>query len=280
MILLKRFLQVCTPALALCVAVSARADEPLPSPLPHRLVNLDTPAITPPHLFGGRVDLRFLSDPESITYTSLALRYGLLERLEIGVRAATGATRDFPVTGGGAGVIRHGGQDVELYGKAGMTLGSDARVSLAALVGVSFPRTPAQNEATVTLGGAASFRAHERVTLVLNPRATLQDSNVTVGIGLGAHVTLAPGLSLLGDWTGIVTGDNTRRTSDGSRDRRDVWGAALEWSGMSGGGNAANATEFALALGWSNATGSTTGFSLTPGLGRSSGFYLALMARR
>ena len=54
--------------------------------------------------------------------------------------------------------------------------------------------------------------------------------------------------------------------------RRDVYGAAVRFGAADGRWN--------VDLGYANGTGSTTGFSLTPGLGGSGAFYIAFTARR
>jgi hypothetical protein len=258
-------------AAALLVSVArSMAQTPPPSTLPSRFVNLDTPAITPRGALGGRAEARFLNSPEDVAYTSVGVRYGLFDRMEIGVRAVTGATRRLAIP---AGTISYGGQDVELYGKVGASLTD--RVSIAGLLGVAFPATPAQNQAILTLGASGSFQAHDRIVFVLNPRAMFQEDNITIGVGVGASARLGQGLALIGDWTFIAAGNNTRSTSTGAMIRRNVWGAALQWSSTTPEGLAVS-----LDLGYGNALGLTTGFSLTPGLGRSDGLYLALVARR
>jgi hypothetical protein len=233
-------------------------------------VNLETPFVTPHQTVALQAGLRFIEPPESIAFSSLTLRYGISTNLEAVLRGSTGATRDTQVTTGG--VISHGGSDLELFAKYALT--PSDRTGLAVLVGVSFPSTPAQNQAVATIGASGSFRINNRTTLFLNPRATLQDNNKTVGIGIGAETHLTGKLSLVGDWTGIASGMNTRDTANGNKIRRDIWGAALRWTAVS------NTSVVSLDLGYGNGTGSTIGFGLTPGLANSAGFYIALAVRR
>jgi hypothetical protein len=170
------------------------------------------------------------------------------------------------------GAISHGGQDLELFGK--YNLMSNDRMGFAIMGGAGFPDTPAQNRAIGTIGASGSFRALDRLTVYLNPRATLQEGNTIAGVGAGVDCRISCKLSITGDWTVIASGENTRDTSDGSRIKRSVWGAALRWS------TTTDAGVVSLDLGYGNGTGSTTGFGVTPGLGHSAAFYVALSGRR
>lgn len=259
-----------TAVAALLIAAPALAEDTKEATGSAGSVNLESAQITKKHSASGRLDFRFFNEPEGIDYTSIGFRYGLAERVELGLRGTAASTRDFSVPAGGT--ISHGGNDLELFGKFGMS--SSNRSALAGMVGVSFPGTPAQNRALATLGAVATFKMGDRAELLFNPRASLQEGNEIFGIGIGFDASLAKSLSVIADWTGIASGDNTRRTSDGSRTSRDIWGAALRWKSMS------KQTEFAVDLGYGNAAGSTTGFSLTPGLGNSAAFYVAISARR
>jgi hypothetical protein len=234
-----------------------------------RLVNLDGTGITAKGTLSAGIDYRSLNEPEGIPYTSLTFRWGLTRALEVGVRAVTGTTRDF--TAGNGAIVRHGGQDAEVYGK--YAVGQFSGIHLALLGGASFADTPAQSTTYGTVSGVGEVKVHPRVTLFVNPRALFIKDNTIAGIGVGASVRISDRVHLIGDWTKIVTGDNTRSVSDGTRIRKDVWGAALRFT--SGG----EGIPVDFDIGWGNGTGSTTGFSLTPGLGNSSGFYFALHAR-
>jgi len=242
-------------------------DDSLSSPA---TVNLETPFTTSPRAVALHLGFRFLEGPESIAFSSVTLRYGISGNFEGALRGSIGATRDTPVTAGG--VISHGGNDLEIFGK--YALQQSKRTNLAVLAGVSFPSTPAQNRAVATIGASASLLINDRMMLFLNPRTTLQDKNAIVGIGVGTETRIAGKLSLVGDWTGITSGLNTRDTANGNKIRRDIWGAALRWKTRS------DSSIVSLDLGYGNGTGSTTGFSLTPGLAGSSGFYIALAVRR
>jgi len=248
----------------------ARATDPPPDPpTANRVVNIDTAAIAQKGKVDGSVDMRFLSGDENRTIGSISLRYGVLSHLEAGIRATTGLTRSFTAENGS--VIRYGGRDTEIYAKYGLPDYHGARFALQG--GLSFPATPAQHNTTGTFGAMGEISLFDRAVFYVNPRAVFLDSNSLVGVGIGTSVRICDRVHLIGDWTPIVSGRNTISTVDATRARGDVWGVAVRLT-TSGGG-----WHYDLDLGYSNAIGSTTGTSLTPSLGGSSGFYFALRAR-
>lgn len=236
-----------------------------------QLVTLETPETVARHEFSPHVDVRFFDSPESITYESLSFRYGLASNLEVGIRGTNGTTHQLSLPAGGS--ILYGGRDVEIFGK--YALGTMHGLRVGVMGGVSSPDTPAQNQATGTAGLMASMGFGGKATVYLNPRAVFIDHNTIVGIGGGASYAFSDHVALVGDYTGIVSGDNTRDTSTGALKRRDVWGVALRFSSPTSGNGRLD-----LDLGYTNATGTTTGFSLRPGLGESSAFFVALRVRR
>src|SRR5207247_1306600 len=134
-------------------------------------------------------------------------------------------------TTSGGPTIFHGGHDLEFFGK--FNAGSYGKVNVAVLGGISFPSTPAQGSSAGTLSAIAAMKIHDRITGYLNPRAVFVEGNSIVGIGVGAHFRLSDRVHVVGDWSGIVAGDNTRSVADGSRKRADVWGIALRFSAPS-----------------------------------------------
>src|SRR5579862_585543 len=206
-------------SITILTAGKARADDPGSA----RLVHIESTSTTPSGMFAASAQLRIYGSPENGTYPAIGFRYGLTDRLELGVRGVLGTNHSFATAA--RPVILDGGRDVEAFAK--YRFAEYSGVSLAALAGISFPDTPAQNQATGTLSGIASTRVGSRATVYLNPRAVFLNGNSIVGIGAGAAIPLGESLQLVGDWTGIVTGDNTRSTADGSLKQVNVWGAAL-----------------------------------------------------
>jgi hypothetical protein len=244
----------------------ARAQDPHELPGESQLVHLDTPFTLTRGLFAGRVDIRLFGGDEDLVYTSLGLHYGLGDGWEGILRGSFAERKQFALAGGNS--IRHGGNDIELLVKwqpAGTT-------RFAGLIGVAFPDTPAQRDAVLTLGATTGTSAGDRVSLFLHPRAIFLEDNTIFGIGLGAHVRFAGSTALVADWTPVLSGDNTRRTSDGSRRRCDIYGVALRFGAPDG--------RVAFDVGYGNGVGSTSGFGLTPGLGGSGAFFASLTLRR
>ena len=245
---------------------TARADEERGLPKDSQLVHLDTPAVLGRGLHAFRGDVRLFGGDEDLLYAGLALHYGFAEGLEGILRASFAERKQLGLPGGGA--IGHGGNDIELLAK---WQPRNVR-NWAGLIGVSFPDTPAQGNAVLTLGATAATAAGSRVNLYFNPHALFLEDNAIVGLGVGAHVRVSDTITLVADFTPILTGENTRDTTTGARKRSDVYGVVLRFGSPNG------RTTFD--LGYGNGLGSTTGFGLTPGLGGSGAFYASVSWRR
>jgi hypothetical protein len=220
----------------------------------------------------GRLDVRAFGGDEDLVYPGLGLRAGIGRNVEAMIRGSFTDRKSLGLPGGGS--IRHGGSDVELALRFGWERpdATASSASVAGLIGVSFPSTPAQDDAVLTLGASLAVPAGERIQLFVNPRAAFIEDNTLFGIGLGATARLGDRVSLVGDYTPLLSGDNTRDTTTGGLKRRDVWGAAIRFGSAD--------DRVLVDLGYTNAVGFTTGFSLTPGLGGSGAFYLSVRARR
>jgi len=255
-------------AVALCVllpGVRSAAQEP-DWPPAARTVHFDIGSLPSRGAVDASLDLRVLGGDENLTYTSLGLSYALRDDLQAVVRAAFAGTKSRAVT---SGVVRHGGNDVEIALRFGRQ--SDRPWSL--LAGVAFPDTPAQNEAMPTLAATVEAWRGERGSAHLNLRTALVEDNEIVGLGIGGEARLTDRLALVGDYTFVATGDNTRSPVSGALRRRDVYGVALRFHTPDG--------RTTVDLGYANGAGLTTGFSLTPGLGGGEGgVYLAIRATR
>ncbi len=250
--------------LPLCLLISpALAQTPVAAP-----INLESPSVVSQGRFLGNIQARAFRGDEGITYGGASLRYGLGNGWEASLLGAFAQRTSTSLPGGAE--IRHGGSDIELRAKVSLPT-RQIGTSLAAYAGVSAPSTPAQDNLHMAAGVTASYDAGNGKRLILNPRAQLIDRNTIVGIGLGASVPLGSSFGLIGDFTPIVAGDNTLDTQSGDPIRRSTYGITLRFSVPSQG--------LDLDLGFTNALGQTTGFSLTPGLGSSGALYLAVSGR-
>jgi hypothetical protein len=239
------------------------------------LIHLDTPETLRRGAYTGQFGLRSFRGDEGGTYVSLSVQTGIREGWEGIFRATASQERNFVLSNAD---IRHGGSDVELVAKYGFpnTLDGPTRLRGALLLGVAFPQTDAQSGIVPTVGLALSAAVSPQVSLYLNPRAALLKDNMLYGVGFGVEGRLSSTLTVVGDVTPLVRGDNTRSTTDGSREKSTVYGVALrmtprprpDGSGMS------------FDIGYANGTGITTGFALTPGLGGSGSFYASFGFRR
>ena len=223
------------------------------------------------------MESRFHSHAEDLIYSGGSIRYGFRSNIELGLRGSFAGTSNyllpFETLAKGRDAqnniigreIGHGGSDIELYGK--YSLANSPRYSLAGIIGATFPSTPAQSHTLVTVGAAGSLKLSDRITAYINPRAVLLTSNSIVGIGGGLTFRLSDHLTLIGDFTAIVSGFNTRSLDTGDKIKRDVWGGAIRWS---------KGSDFALDIGFGNALGSTTGSSLTSSLGGDGAIFVAI----
>lgn len=230
------------------------------------LVNIATPETLTAKQIGLRADVRAFNGDENTVYVGPGVRYGLSDNWELGVSSALAQFRTFAAAPGN---IRHGGSDVELAAKYATR--QSGKYAYSAQIGIGLPHTPSQLGPILTLGMAGSVAPCSRFVLYVNPRAAMVANNTIVGFGFGAKIKLTNHVSLLGDYTPILTGVNTANVTTGGAVGRDVYGAALRY--VLGQGVAA------IDLGWTNGSGLTTGSSLTPGLDKSSAFYAALSVK-
>jgi hypothetical protein len=251
---------------ALCPAAAQPDDEE--DRLSHdRLINLDTPATPARGVLTFRGDLRIFGAEEDLTYGTLQLGYGLRDNLQLMLRAGVAGEKDF--TGPGF-TIRHGGTDVELLAK----WRPPNYPYWALALGVSIPSTPAQNGVNLTTQLLYQRPLGSNVIVSFVPKAVFVKDNPIVGIGGGMSVRLNDMVEVVGDITGIVSGNNTRSVLTGDRIRGEVWGVALRFAPR------AASHGLTVDLGVTNGTGGTTGLSVTPGLSGSAAIYLSLTWRR
>jgi hypothetical protein len=225
-------------------------------PAPVAIVNLDSSDVLQKGALFLRSEARMFGGDEDLTYVGFGARYGLGKGFEGSLRGVFSNKRDLNI--GGGNVIGHGGNDWELSLKARL---SEMTTPISVILGLSFADTPAQCDKFLTLGAAASRSLSDRIEVTANPRAIFIEDNTIVGFGLGASAKISDNLSFGLDYTPILTGRNTRSVTTGDMMACDLYGAMLRYSMRGGNAN--------LTVGYTNATGGTTGFGLTPGLGGS-----------
>lgn len=233
-----------------------------------RLVNLDTPYIPPKGLAAYHFDLRPFGSLEDNFYGSIEADYAFRQNVGLVVRATLGGTKN--LVNPGFASIRHGGNEFEFLAK----FRPMHTTSIAAEVGFTVADTPAQKDVFFSGQLPMEQQLGHRLTLYLVPKAVLITDNALVALGGGLHVRVTNQVAVVGDVTGMLTGDNTRSAFTGDRESAEVWGVAIRYTP-----NPLNYS-FTMDLGVTNGLGSTTGFSMTPGLGGSAAFYFGATFRR
>lgn len=227
-------------------------------------LNIDPSDIVPEGNTDSRFDLRYFGGHENLLYGSLGHRWGIGAGREGTVRLVLSSEKSTPA--GLGGTIRFGGVDFEAGVRA--QLGQSGVVGF---VGISAPQTRAERAPVLSMSLAASRELGKGLSVAVNPRAVSIHNNAIVGVGIGAKTTQQGRVSISAEFTPILAGDNTRDVMTGDRIRRHLYGVALHYAIMNGNAD--------FALGYTNATGGTTGFGLTPGLGGSGAFFIGLRAR-
>lgn len=254
-------------SLALSAAAQAVAQTD-PVPLLAQTIHLDAPVVAAAGKRACTLQVRSFGDAENLTYLQAGYTTGLGCGWESALRISAAELKGYALAGGSA--IRHGGSDIELVARRQPWEGKP----IVLQAGIAQPRTPARGKPCFTLGASAGWTPGADLALTLNPKAVILKENALVGVGMGLAARVGSAWTLIADCTPLVTGDNTRSTIDGGKIRRTTYGAALRY----------NAREFGdgvtVDLGWTNGLGSSTGTSLTPGLGDAKALYVAVTARR
>lgn len=207
--------------------------------------------------------IRFFGGHENLTYATLSHRYGMAGNMEGMWRAVIAGTKSTPAAVGGN--IFFGGVDFEAALRYRLTS------TVVGQIGIATPFTPAQKSPILTLGLSTSKTLNDKLSLTVNPRAVLVRDNALVGFGMGFDLSLQSGLDFTAEYTPMLSGDNTRDVFDGKLMRRNLYTFAFNYQHA---GSPSMVT-----FGITNATGGTTGFSLTPGLGGSSSVFISIRGR-
>lgn len=256
------FLLISVPFLVAAPGMAQTTAPARVSPADPNLIHLDTPALPAQKQMNLRLDVRAFGGKEDTTYTGVSVQYGFGSGWAGIARGGFAPRKNYTL--GGGSFVRHGGNDVELAARYQFP----QTPWIALLAGVAFPDTSAQNDPVVTLGVSGSAELGRNVTGYLNPRAVLLKDDPLFGLGAGVQARFSPQVALIGDVTFLLAGDNTRHTSDGSRQRATVYGVAFRFTPQPRG-------TVSFDLGYASGTGTTTGFAMTPGLGGSSGAFFA-----
>lgn len=206
----------------------------------------------------GDISFRAFGGDDKLVYTNLWAGYGVAKSFDVDVRADLAS---FGTFSGPAGPVRFGGSDVELLGRWQTT-----HLGPVIQFGAADVNTPAQEHRIAGVVSAQESFGISGESLCLEPKAVFLRDNSLVGLGIGANVKLASHIHLLADWTPMLAGDNYIDPDTGSRSRVQLVGAGLRFTDLSPG--------LLVDVGITNATGITTGTSMTPSTGDTLGFYI------
>lgn len=234
-----------------------------------KLVNMDTGSILAPGKTSLKLEGRFFGGNESNSYGTLEFDLGLQPEWGFGLRSSFGKVKGFA---GPGFLIRYGGTDVEGF----VRYKPATLMGLSLQGGLSVPNTPAQDQAfaTAAINYELPLQNTQGAAFYVGTRGVFREGSNLIGIGGGFSASLGMGLDLVGDFTGIVTGQNTYSTTTGQRIRTAIYGVGLRYQTPSAG-----LYDISWNAGVTNGYGGTTGFSLTPGLGSSVAFYAGLSVR-
>jgi hypothetical protein len=238
---------------------------------------------TPYFLTKGQVDagltFRAFGGDDKLLYSNLSVGYGLCKDFNLEFLGDFASNGSYTTRFGDAddGLARASSEfDSILFGGSA----GEVRVryklptSFAATVqaGLAYSSTPAQeHRLATTVGATAGYRLWDRVQVYAEPKAVILDSNSLVGLGLGASVYLVKGVVLEGEWTPMLSGQNSINTQTLARDQVQLYGVGLHFTQL--------VPRWSFDLGYTNSTGSTTGFSLTPSLGNVGGLLVGASYR-
>ena len=257
-------------AAALGVAASTYGQAPAPSG-DLVLIGLRTPSLLDPDK--SWIDLSFIGygGADELLRTNAWIAYGLAPGWQLDLRgsfAGNGSDKGAPVESDGFRVpsgenVKFGGSDGELL--ANYKLPID--VPIVVRGGVAYVATPAQNDLLAGVVSASiGYNLPYGISAYLEPKAVFLRDNSLVGIAVGATYEVAKNIELMGEWTPLVAGSNTINLTTGNWSRVQLFGAGLRFRNVQPG--------LSIDLGVTNATGFTTGMSMTPSMGNVVGLFI------
>ena len=225
-----------------------------------KLLSLTTPSLLSKGETSLGLAFRGFGGSDKLLYTDVSAGYGLSQGLNLeflGDFASDGSYTS------GNGSIRYGGSDGEVRLRYKLPFSIPASVQ----TGLAYSATPAQeHRVAATVGASFGYSLGNHISIYAEPKAVILDTNSLVGLGLGATVGVTHGVELIGEWTPMLSGRNSIGTQTLGRDQVELYGVGLRFTNLVRG--------WTLDVGYTNSTGSTTGFSLTPALGNTGGLLI------
>lgn len=260
---------ICCAAVA-TVAASTYGQNPAPVGDPV-LTSVRTPFILEPGKTWADLSFRAFGGYEKLLYTNAWVAYGVAPGWQLDLRGSFAG--DESVSGPASETdtlrvptgetIRFGGSDGELLANYRIPV----QIPIAIRAGIAYVGTPAQNHSLAgVVGASASYSFDKELSAYAEPKAVFLNDNTLFGIGLGLSYRLTPGISVFGEWTPLVAGDNLIDTTSGARSRCALYGFGVRFKQPG--------SPISVDLGVTNSVGLTTGTSMTPSLGDVAGFYI------
>jgi hypothetical protein len=260
---------ICCAAVA-TAAASTYGQNPAPEGDPV-LTSVRTPYILDPGKTWADLSFHAFGGYEKLLYTNVWVAYGLAPGWQLDLRGSfagdgsvsgpASETDTFRVPTGET--IRFGGSDGELLANYRLPL----EVPITLRAGFAYVGTPAQNHPLAgVLGASASYSFEKNFSVLVEPKVVFLDDNSLLGLGLGLSYRVTNAVSVFGEWTPLLSGDNAVDTTTGTRSRCDLYGFGVRFNQPG--------SPISVDLGITNSVGLTTGTSMTPSLGNIAGFYI------
>lgn len=245
-------------ALSLCLGGMAQGQS-------NYLINTQTGLLPLKNSWEVRATGTFFGNDEKLGYFGLNGLYGLGNGWAVSFNGGFAAEKT--KTFGGLNV-RTGGTDVELQA---MYAPAEWKGFMVA-AGVSKPSTPNQDEAFFTARGVYGYH-FDGFDGYLGASGVFREDSTLAAITVGVESKPSHGFSVLGEFNGVVTGDNTYN-SNGQTRRVSTYGVGVRYR------KPESVDMMSFLLAWTNGLGSTTGFSLTPGLNNSGALFVGVSFSR
>src|SRR5476649_2830152 len=185
------------------VAAAAGAQTAAPAKDPD-LIGLSTPSVLDKGKSLASLQVNSFKASDTLTRFGASYAYGLGNNWQAKIGATFSPFDSFDLGGGNS--IRYGGSAGEFLVKYMMP----GMIETSLELGVGYADTPAQERLVQTLASlSAGYTVSNGVRVYVNPKlVTILDNNLAA-ISFGAVIDVSPGISLFGDWTPYISGNNT-----------------------------------------------------------------------
>lgn len=233
----------------------------------YSLLNIQTPELPDVRRGVYNFDIRAIGGDEDQTYFGIGGVYTLRNNFAI-IGRVTYADKRFRATAGTP--VPSGGTEWEVAGKWRFL--QRGASTAAVQIGLLYPNNTRGSDLEFAGQLQYSRQLGEKTTVYFVPKLLLGRRSIfTLGGGVSYRVN--SDFSLFGDIQGPIGTDNTYSTNTGARTGREIWGVGFRYHPEAFGNRAS------VDFGVTNGLGSTTGYSMTPGLADSAAFFVNFLYR-